>query len=32
MGGREKIDPSYREKLVEWLRKVLSASPRGSPP
>jgi alpha-L-fucosidase 2 len=32
MGGWEKIDPSYREKLVEWLREVLSASPRGSPP
>ncbi len=32
MGGWEKIDPGYREKMTAWLRNVLSAAPRGSPP
>jgi dipeptidyl aminopeptidase/acylaminoacyl peptidase len=27
MGGWEKIDPSYKEKLVTWLRKTLAAKP-----
>lgn len=27
MGGWEKIDPSYKEKLVAWLRNALAAKP-----
>ncbi|MCX6906747.1 MAG: alpha/beta hydrolase [Verrucomicrobia bacterium] len=27
MGGWEKIDPSYKEKLVAWLHKTLAAKP-----
>jgi dipeptidyl aminopeptidase/acylaminoacyl peptidase len=25
MGGWEKIDPSYKEKLIGWLRKTMPA-------
>ena len=27
MGGWEKIDPSYKEKMIAWLRKTLAATP-----
>ena len=27
MGGWEKIDPSYKEKLIAWLRQTLAAAP-----
>jgi acetyl esterase len=27
MGGWEKVDPSYKEKLIAWLRKTLVAAP-----
>src|SRR5207249_318603 len=27
MGGWEKIDPSYKEKMIEWLRKTMGVKP-----
>ena len=32
MGGWEKIDPGYREKMVAWLREVLVATAPGRDP
>jgi alpha-L-fucosidase 2 len=32
MGGWEKIDPSYKEKLVAWLRTALAAKPSAQRP